>query len=139
VRLINDAYREHQFVEGDRIDAERLCALLVSGKFLLAMDGSTLAGCVYVEQRGERGYFGLLAVDPSRQRSGLGRYLVVAAETHFREIGCRVVDLETTNVREELPPFYRKLGYADSGTAPFPSEVKTKIPCHLITMSKLIA
>ena len=44
------------------------------GKFLLAEDGETLVGCVYVEPRGEHWYLGLLSVDPLHQRcwSGLG-------------------------------------------------------------------
>src|SRR5260370_30282564 len=63
---------ERFFVEGDRIDAERVRGLMEKGAFVLAEDVGGLAGCVYVELRGERGYFGLLAVEPSRQRCGLG-------------------------------------------------------------------
>jgi hypothetical protein len=35
-----------------------------------------------------------------------------------------------------LLPFYRHLGYKQTGTAPFPSDVKTKVPCHYILMAK---
>jgi hypothetical protein len=46
------------------------------------------------------------------------------------------MDLRIVNLREELPPFYRRLGYVETGTAPFPEEIKSKLPCHFVLMSK---
>lgn len=135
--LVNLAFRvERFFVDGDRIDTERIRALMEKGTFLLAEDAAALAGCVYVELRGERGYFGLLAVEPSRQRCGLGRRLALEAEQYARAGGCLVMDIMTVNVRTELPPIYHKMGYVETGTAPFPSEVRSKLPCHFVVMSK---
>lgn len=135
--LVNLAFRvERFFVEGDRIDVERVRGLMQKGAFLLAEDAGGLAGCVYAELRGERGYFGLLAVEPSRQRCGLGGRLAREAEDYARAAGCRVMDMQTVNVRTELPPIYRKMGYLETGTAPFPSEVRSKLPCHFVVMSK---
>jgi hypothetical protein len=48
------------------------------------------------------------------------------------------MDLRIVNVRQELPAFYRRLGYQETGTASFPSEVRTKLPCHFINMSKAL-
>jgi hypothetical protein len=45
------------------------------------------------------------------------------------------MDILIVNLREELPPFYRKRGYVENGTTPFP-DVETKIPCHFINMAK---
>ncbi len=42
------------------------------------------------------------------------------------------------NLREELPAYYTKLGYAETGASPFPAEVQTKLPCHFIEMSKIL-
>ena len=71
--LVNAAFRpERFFIEADRTNPEKVRALLEKGKFLLAEDAGALVACVYVEVRGERGYFGLLAVDPARQRSWHG-------------------------------------------------------------------
>ena len=139
--LVNAAFRvESFFIEGDRTTAAEIQGLLGSGAFLLAEGpGGALAGCVYVERRGPRGYFGLLAVDPARQGSGLGRRLVGAAEEHCRQGGCAHVDIQVVNLREELPAFYRRLGYAESGTAPFPQPGKAKRACHFILMSKPLA
>ena len=138
VRVVNVAFRaaESFFVEGDRITAEILRPMLEKGNFLLAEDSAGLVGCVYLDLRAERAYFGLLAVDPARQHRGLGRRLIDEAENHARAAGCRVMDLRIVSVREELPPFYRRLGYVETGTAPFPEEIKSKLPCHFVLMSK---
>ena len=49
------------------------------------------------------------------------------------------MDLQIVNLRTELPPFYRRLGYAESGEMPFAAEAKPKLPCHFIRMSKPLA
>jgi GNAT superfamily N-acetyltransferase len=138
--LINAAFRvEQPFIEGDRTNHESVRACMGKGKFLLADDASGLAGCVYVELRGDRGYLGLLGVDPPRQGSGLGRKLMDAAENYFREAGCRAIDLRIVSARTPLPSFYRHLGYLETGTAPFAPEVPAKVLCHYILMSKILA
>jgi len=135
--LVNAAFRpERFFIEADRTNPEKVAALLQTGKFLLLFEDAVLAGCVYVERRGERGYFGLLAVDPKRGRIGLGGQLIAAAEDYCRAAGCRFMDLTFVNVRQELPGYYRKFGYVENGTLPFPPEAVTKIPVHLVRMSK---
>jgi GNAT superfamily N-acetyltransferase len=138
VRVINVAFRaaESFFIERDRISAQALQPMLAKGNFLLAEDLAGLAGCVLVELRGERAYFGLLAVDPARQHRGLGLRLIDQAENYARAAGCRAMDIRIVSLRAELPPFYRRLGYVETGTAPFPEEVASKLPCHFILMSK---
>jgi ribosomal protein S18 acetylase RimI-like enzyme len=139
VSLINAAFRvEQPFIEGDRIDAEGVRSYLAKGKFLVAEDTAGLVGCVYVELRGDRGYLGLLGVDPQRQGTGLGAKLMDAAENYFREAGCVGVDLRVISARTPLPAFYRHLGYLETGTAPFAPGVPVKVPCHYILMSKAI-
>ena len=137
--LINRAFLvEKFFVEGDRISLDEVRGLFGKGEFLVAEEDGVLAGCVYLEPRGERSYLGLLSTEPTRQRSGLGSRLVAAAEARARELGCRHVDLSIVNLRQELPPFYRRLGYAENGTAPFPAHAATKLPCHFIKMDKAL-
>jgi GNAT superfamily N-acetyltransferase len=130
--LVNHAFRsERFFIDEDRTSACKVRELLQQGTFLLAREDGVLAGCVYAELRGERGYFGLLAVDPTMQRSGLGSRLMDAAEQYCREAGCQFMDLTVVNLREELPEFYRRRGYAESGsgTEPFPAAARAKMPC----------
>ena len=142
-RLINAAFQvERFFIEGDRIDAEAVRKLMAAGQFLVgqdvAQDDDGMCACVYIEGRGDRAYLGLLSVDPSRQRSGLGSRLVAAAEEHAGASGIHYVDLRIVNLRQELPEFYRRLGYVVTGTSPFPLEVTTKQRCHFINMSKAL-
>jgi GNAT superfamily N-acetyltransferase len=80
VTLINVAFRPEQIaIEGDRIDAEKLQPFFSKGKFLALEDGEGLAGCVYAEVRGSRGYIGLLALRPELKGRGLGRRLMAQA------------------------------------------------------------
>ncbi len=137
VLLINSAFGvELPYIEGERINAAGVLSYMAKGKFLVAEKSSGLAGCVYVELRSDRGYLGLLGVDPPLQGTGLGRKLMVAAENYFREAGCRAIDLRVISARTPLPAFYRHLGYLEIGTAPFAPEVPVKVPCHYILMSK---
>jgi N-acetylglutamate synthase-like GNAT family acetyltransferase len=138
VRLVNAAFRpERFFTDGDRTNPDKVRALLQKGKFLLAEGAGTLVGCVYVELRGERGYFGLLAVDPARQCTGLGSLLVDTAENDCRAAGCLFMDLTIVNLRKELPGYYRRRGDMENGTLPFPEDQHPpEIPCHLVRMSK---
>jgi GNAT superfamily N-acetyltransferase len=137
--LINRAFEvEKFFIEGDRVSTAVVEGFFDKGEFLVADGASGLSGCVYVEIRGERAYFGLLSIHPERQGTGLGRQLVEAAEARARECGCSYMDLQIVNLREELPAFYRKLGYQETGTAPFPEQTPTKLPCHFVRMSKAL-
>lgn len=136
-RLINRAFEvERFFLDCDRLDLPEVRNRLSKGCFLVEEREGALAACVYIELRGERAYFGLLSVEPAQQRAGLGRCLIHAAEEFARQAGCRVMDILVVNLREELPPLYRRLGYVEAGTAPFPEHVTTKLPCHFLMMSK---
>ncbi len=137
-RLVNAAFRpERFFIDADRTGPEKVRALLENGKFLLAEEAGVLVACIYMELRGERGYFGLLAVDPAKQRTGLGSRLIEAAEEYCRAGGCHFMDLTTVNLRKELPGYYRRRGYVENGTLPFPADQHPpKMPCHLVKMSK---
>lgn len=135
--IINAAYQvERFFIDGDRTSEDEVRRYMAKGAFLVAEEDGRPAGCVYVEQRGDRGYFGLLAVDPAQHGKGLGRTLVEAAEERLRRAGCIAMDISVVDLRTELPPFYRRLGYVETGTAPFPDPEKATRPCHFILMSK---
>jgi len=134
MRVINAAFKpaESFFVDGDRIDLENVRGHFDTGMFLVTED---LGGVVYVEPRGDRAYFGLLSVDPARQGNGVGKKLIAAAEDYERGLGCGVMDIHVVNLRTELPPFYRGLGYEVTGTEEFHGE-PVKMACHFIVMSK---
>jgi N-acetylglutamate synthase-like GNAT family acetyltransferase len=138
VSVINAAFRKAEgfLLDRDRIDLQTVQELLQKGTFLVAED-SFLCGCVYVEPRGgDRSYLGLLSVDPQLQKSGLGSQLMNAAEAYFAEAGSSFIDLPIVSVRKELPDFYHRRGFVETGTAPFPAGLNPKLPCHFILMSK---
>ncbi|MGD0905964.1 MAG: GNAT family N-acetyltransferase [Candidatus Acidiferrales bacterium] len=139
-QLINTAFIVEQFfIERDRTNPETVRRLMNIGKFLLAEDGPNLVACIYLELRGERGYFGMLSVEPARQRIGVGRQLIAASEKYFRDAGCRFSDLKIVDVRTELLALYQRLGYVQTGTAVYDDPVPTKMPVHFILMSKHLA
>ena len=138
--LINVAFglAEHYFVDGDRITKEEVIDDLSLGAFLLGETNGVLAGCVYVEPRGTRAYLGLLSVDPNLQQKGTGSILLNAGEEYCRKLGCRFMDIKIVNLRTELPDYYSKRGYVETGTSPFPPEIETKQACHFIDMTKIL-
>ncbi len=138
-QLINQAFSvEHFFKAGDRITLDEVQRLFEKGRFMLLEENGEIQGSVHVELRGERAYLGLLSTNPSRQRSGIGTRLTIAAEEFARESGSRFMDLRVVNLREELPVIYEKFGYQVSGTEDVAVEAGQHFtrPAHFINMSK---
>jgi predicted N-acetyltransferase YhbS len=139
IPLINAAYSVETFLDGTRTDEPRLAEMMNKGTILLAEDPSgVILGCVYAEVRGARGYMGQLAVGPAHQGNGLGRRMIEAAEDYLRGQGCEAVDITVLSLRAELPQFYHRFGYVETGTQEFhhPIPLKPGFACHCIVMSK---
>ena len=129
IPVVNAAYAIETFLDGTRTDETRMAEMLKKGEFLVAAedDAGRIVASVYTEKRGQRGYFGMLAVEPSQQGSGLGRRMIEAAEEHCRVYGCKHMDIVVLSLRPELPPFYRRLGYTETGTEEFhPSRLRAE-------------
>jgi GNAT superfamily N-acetyltransferase len=144
--LVNQAFEVERFLKkggGDRLQGDsEFDALWERGTFLVKEADGTLAGCVYVEPRGERAYLGLLSIVPARQGTGLGKQLNAAAEQYAREQGCRWMDLRVVSPRaEQLLPVYRKLGYVETGTEEYAAALveKMAIPGYFILMEKQLS
>ena len=138
-RCINAAFIVEAFFKiGDRTSPDEIAALINAGGEFLVLDGDAggSVGCVYLEYRGDRAYFGMLSIEPAKQGQGLGRRLIGAAESRARDRGCRYMDIHIVNLREELPDYYRRLGYFESGTLPFSDPGRASQPCFFIVMSK---
>jgi GNAT superfamily N-acetyltransferase len=139
VDLINRAYRvEDFFAYGDRTSDAEVRARIgrPGGAFLMIEDEGGLAGAVFVQVTGDRGFFAMLAVDPGRQKQGLGRRLLEAVEAHCRAAGCRHLDMDMLSVRKELPAFYAKFGFEPYDTAPFDEPSRLQEPIHYVLMTK---
>ncbi|MCE3228505.1 MAG: acetyltransferase, family [Bacteroidetes bacterium] len=137
--VINKAYEvEHYIKDDERTDETDLEKRFAKGYFIIAEEENKIVASIYVELRGERSYFGMLAVHPDHQGKKLGFKLIQEAENFAREKGAKFMDIQILSVRKELPPFYRMVGYAENGTTPLPKELDTKIPCHFINMTKVL-
>jgi len=100
------------FMGGPRTDPRRLAVSMEKGAILIAEDvAGQMVASIYVEARGERGYAGMLAVAPGRQRSGVGRRMMQAAEDRLRAHGCVAVDITVLSLRTDLLPLYRAFGF----------------------------
>jgi len=141
MQLINRAFAVESFFKfSERLNAEQTRSYFENGKFLIYGQKREIAACVYVEVKGEHGYFGLLAVDPGRQKKGLGSRMVAAAEEYARECGAQQMDMTIVNLREELPGFYERLGYQSCGTEEIPAEMMGPLRkrCHFIRYTKAL-
>jgi ribosomal protein S18 acetylase RimI-like enzyme len=140
--LVNRAYAvEGFFVDGQRTSADEIARLLRTGAFLVLEHGGdrpALAAAVYVEAGPESGYFGMLSVAPELQGMGLGTRLVRIAEAMCEAMGAPTVRLRIVNLRDELGRWYRSLGYAEVGTAPYDHR-PVKQPCHFVEMERSIS
>ena len=138
--LVNAAFHVESFFKiGDRTSVAEILELMDGGEFLtLEEPPGTAAGCVYLTIHEDRAYFGMLSIDPARQGRGFGRQLIDAVEARGRERGGRYMDIHIVNLREELPPFYRKFGYLENGTRPFSQTERSTRPCHFIVMTKAL-
>jgi ribosomal protein S18 acetylase RimI-like enzyme len=140
VALINRAFAvEKVFVDGERTSLDEIAGYVRKGLFLVAdrpdPDPAAPIACAYIEQRGYRAYLGMLAVDPSQQGKGIGREMMAAVEAFCRRRRVRAIDIRIVDLRTELPPFYRSLGFVEEGTAPYENVHATQ-PAHFILMSK---
>jgi len=134
VALVESAYRgessrsgwttEADLLEGQRIDPEGVAAVVTDpGSIMLAVErDGLLVGCCQLERRGEHAYFGMFAVRPELQGSGLGRVVLAEAERTVRaEWGAREMQMTVIRQREDLIAWYERRGYARTGELePFP-------------------
>lgn len=137
--VVNAAFAVETFLDGRRTDVQGMEAALRGAEFLVAEAGAGhIVACVRLEHRDRLGRFGMLAVDPAWQGEGLGQAMVEAAEERFRALGCTHVSITVLSLRPELLPFYRKLGYAETGTEPFRTQRRLAdgVACHGIVLGR---
>lgn len=84
-------------------------------------DGMILA-CCQLEHRGDHAYFGMFAVSPALQGSGLGKVIIAEAERIVREVwGAKEMHMTVISVRNDLIAWYERRGYRRTGRmTPFP-------------------
>ncbi|MFC6705482.1 GNAT family N-acetyltransferase [Flexivirga alba] len=134
VALVESAYRgdssragwttEADLLRGQRTDAEQIAALLTSpdGVLLVALRDEQVIACCQLQKRGGRAYFGLFAVSPQTQGSGIGKQVIAYAERYAAtEWSSRHIEMTVIRQRVDLIAFYERRGYRDTGIrSPFP-------------------
>ncbi|MBK7123287.1 MAG: GNAT family N-acetyltransferase [Chitinophagaceae bacterium] len=78
-------------------------------------DEQQVAGCVNLQQHGEKIYLGMFSVLPHLQGSGIGKQLLQAAEEYAIQLKCKAIYMSVISVRSELISWYKRHGYADTG------------------------
>ncbi len=83
-----------------------------SSAVLVWDDKGEIIASVMVGHDGHRGVMYYLAVDPSRQKEGLGREVVFAAEKWLSDLGVWKVNLMVREDNAGARGFYEKMGFA---------------------------
>jgi ribosomal protein S18 acetylase RimI-like enzyme len=137
VALVELAYRgeasragwstEADLLDGQRTDAAAVLEIVDGGqpsRVVLVEDAAgTLIGCCQLELRtGGVAYFGMFAVSPLLQGTGIGRQVLSEAERIARDDWrAHTMQMTVLAQREELIEWYARRGYSPTGdTVPFP-------------------
>ena len=80
--------------------------------FLVGLDGDAIIATAMAGYEGHRGWVNYLAVDPERQRQGIGRAMMDQVERLLRAAGCPKVNLQVRSANASALSFYTALGYA---------------------------
>ena len=111
VPMINAAYHstERHIFPGSR-RTERHDISQIVGGIVIAEQEERIAACIHIDVSRDPAHYGLLAVDVSLHRSGIGSFLVEHAETLALDAGATAVRIETVK-QAGLVPFYEQRGY----------------------------
>ncbi|MET9453270.1 GNAT family N-acetyltransferase [Streptomyces cinerochromogenes] len=134
VALVESAYRgdssragwttEADILEGQRTDPQGVLEVIKGpeSRLLTVEQDGRIVACCQLEHRGDHAYFGMFAVSPALQGSGLGKIVMAEAERLVRETwGATEMRMTVISVREDLIAWYERRGYRRTGkTQPFP-------------------
>jgi len=134
IALVTSAYRgdasrvgwttEADLLDGPRVAPEVLEHDLTRerSRVVLAERGGALVACSHVCDDGGAGYFGMFAVDPTRQGGGLGDAVLKECERVARDDWqLPAMKMAVIDIRDELIAWYERRGYRRTGIKkPFP-------------------
>jgi GNAT superfamily N-acetyltransferase len=141
VALINEAYLvESFFVAGPRIASETMADFIGAEEmFVLEAPQEQILATAHLRCHESSGHLGLISVLPTHQGQGLGKKIIAALEQVARTRGCTTMHLQVVNLRTELPPFYQRLGYYQTGCSEFADPQRSLQPVHFLEMQKFLA
>jgi len=86
------------------------------GDVFVALEAGRVVGVAVTERRADGLYIDRLAVDPARQGSGLGSWLLARLEEVARSSGMPGLSLETAEMMDHLVRLYRRNGFEIVGS-----------------------
>jgi ribosomal protein S18 acetylase RimI-like enzyme len=142
VKLVNSAYRGDEAKQGWTHEADLIDGLLrvdedavekilsdTSSVILTYVQNEKITGCVYLQQRKNTLYLGMLSVAPTSQANGIGKKLLQSAESYAVENHCSVIEMTVISIRHELIAWYVRHGYQITGKKiPFHTEARFGVP-----------
>lgn len=134
VALIECAYRgessrtgwttEADLLDGSRTDEADVTAAVTGpgSRMIIAHRADTPIACCQLQHRDTHAYFGMFAVHPTAQATGLGKKLLAEAERITRdELNLPAIHMLVLRQRTDLIAWYTRRGYTRTGqTHPFP-------------------
>ena len=147
-QFVNSAYRGEEARQGwttetDLLDGQRtdeagvrdMLALPDAAMLLCLGAADELLGSFHAQAKQPLVYLSMLAVAPSGQGQGVGKFLLSAAENYGRQHGCTTSKMTVISVRSELIAYYERKGYHLTGaTEPFPTDPRYGIPKQPLTL-----
>lgn len=94
-----------------------LPAAIERGDVYFAVNGDDVVGVAVTERRDDGLYIDRLGVDPARQGTGLGSYMLDRLEEIARSNGLKALSLETAEMAEDNIRLYRRHGFEIVGRA----------------------
>lgn len=150
--LVNSAYRGEEakkgwtnesdlLVGGIRVTEEDVREIITSPETMILKyeEHGQIFACVYLEEKQDYLYLGMLTVSPLLQGRGIGKLLMAAAEEQARNLGKKSIRLTVISVRSELKSWYERHGYLDTGKRiPFPIRKGYGVPSQPLEFAELV-
>ena len=113
-RVLRSAFTPYVRKLGREVTADYYAwvgAAIERGDVYVALEADRVLGVAVTEQRESGLYIDRLGVDPARQSSGLGGWLLVKLEELARSRGLTGMSLETAEMMDHLVQLYRRHGF----------------------------
>jgi GNAT superfamily N-acetyltransferase len=90
-------------------------AAILTGEAWVLVEGDVTSGVLVMRPKKDHLFVETVAVRTDRQGTGLGRTLMEFAEEAARDLGLHEIRLYTNEKMTENLPFYRGLGFEETG------------------------
>jgi ribosomal protein S18 acetylase RimI-like enzyme len=151
-KLVNSAYRgdssrkgwttEADLLDGIRTNQEQLKQQISGSHSTMLIYEDTNKqpiACVYLENKENTLYLGMLTVQPDFQAEGIGKKLLQAAEEYAVWLGKQAIQMTVISVRAELIAWYQRRGYqVTDKKEKFPTDTAFGIPKQALEFVVLI-